>query len=81
MDEIKLSGFCDLRFTKIKDLLEESLASGFDTGVSIAIEHKGEMVVNLTGGYKDLAPKKGIEKTMFFQAFYILQKFQIIKLL
>ena len=35
MDEIKLSGFCDLRFTKIKDLLEESLASGFDTGVSI----------------------------------------------
>ena len=54
MDEIKLSGFCDLRFTKIKDLLEESLASGFDTGVSIAIEHKGEMVVNLTGGYKDL---------------------------
>ena len=54
MDEVKLSGFCDPRFSKIKDLLEESLASGFDTGASVAIEHEGEMVVNLSGGYKDL---------------------------
>ncbi len=54
MDEIKLSGFCDPRFSKIKDLLEESLVSGFDTGASVAIEHEGKMVVNLSGGYKDL---------------------------
>ncbi len=54
MDEIKLSGFCDPRFSKIKDILEGSLATGFDTGASVAIEHEGKMVVNLSGGYKDL---------------------------
>ena len=37
LDQIKLSGVCDPRFSKIKDLLEDSLASGFDTGASVAI--------------------------------------------
>jgi CubicO group peptidase (beta-lactamase class C family) len=48
-----VAGYCDPRFHAVRDQFAQALASGFDTGASIAIEHQGEMVVNLWGGYKD----------------------------
>ena len=54
MTNANVSGTCDAKFTEIKDIFEEALTSGFDTGANIAIEYRGEMVVNLFGGYKDL---------------------------
>ena len=46
-----VSGFCDPRFSEIERQFSEGLESGFETGASVAIEHHGEMVVNLWGGY------------------------------
>jgi len=48
-----VEGYCDPRFQAVRDQFAQALASGFDTGASVAVEHQGEMVVNLWGGYKD----------------------------
>lgn len=54
MSESNVAGVCHPKFSEIKEIFEEAIESGFDTGANIAIEHQGEMVVNLIGGYKDL---------------------------
>ncbi len=48
-----VKGYCDPRFQAVRDQFAQALASGFDTGAAIAVEHQGEMVVNLWGGYKN----------------------------
>ncbi len=53
MSEVIVTGVCDPAFSEIQDIFEDAVSSGFDTGANIAIEHQGEMVVNLIGGYKD----------------------------
>ena len=53
MSDPLVAGYCDPRFHAVRDQFAQALASGFDTGASIAVEHQGEMVVNLWGGYKD----------------------------
>ena len=58
MSESNVAGVCHPKFSEIKEIFEEAIESGFDTGANIAIEHQGEMVVNLIGGYKDLEKTK-----------------------
>ncbi len=53
-----VKGDCDSKFLPVKEIFSEALASGFETGAAIAIEHKGKLVVNLWGGYKDLEKTK-----------------------
>ena len=53
MSDDLVEGYCDPRFQAVRDQFAQALASGFDTGASVAVEHQGEMVVNLWGGYKD----------------------------
>ena len=53
MSDDLVEGYCDPRFQSVRDQFAQALASGFDTGASVAVEHQGEMVVNLWGGYKD----------------------------
>ena len=53
MSDFLVAGYCDPRFQAVREQFAQALASGFDTGASVAIEHQGEMVVNLWGGYKD----------------------------
>ena len=48
-----IKGQCDPRFKKIKDIFSNSLGSGFETGAALAIEYKGEVIVNLWGGHQD----------------------------
>ncbi len=55
MQNTNVSGYCDPKFSEIERIFTESLENGFDTGASIAIEHNGEMVVNLWGGHLDLS--------------------------
>jgi Beta-lactamase class C and other penicillin binding proteins len=50
-----VSGFCDPRFADVETQFSQALDSGFETGASIAVEHQGQMVVNLWGGHKDRA--------------------------
>ena len=53
MSDDLVEGYCDPRFIAVREQFAQALASGFDTGASVAVEHQGEMVVNLWGGYKD----------------------------
>jgi CubicO group peptidase (beta-lactamase class C family) len=50
-----INGHCDPRFLEIKEIFAESIESHYEVGAALAIEHKGELVVNLWGGHKDAA--------------------------
>ncbi len=58
MSDHLVAGYCDPRFHAVCDQFTQALASGFDTGASIAVEHQGEIVVNLWGGYRDKEKKE-----------------------
>jgi CubicO group peptidase (beta-lactamase class C family) len=51
--ELEISGICDERFTKIREVLEANLRAGEDVGASVAVDVAGEMVVDLWGGWVD----------------------------
>jgi CubicO group peptidase (beta-lactamase class C family) len=48
-------GFTTDAFTGVRDTLEKSLESGGDLGASVTVHHKGEVVVDIWGGYADEA--------------------------
>ena len=43
----KASGYCDPAFAKIGDVFTKAIESEFELGASLAIEHKGKMVVDM----------------------------------
>jgi len=45
-----VDGTCSEAFLPLQELLEKNLASGEDTGASVAVVHDGELVVDLWGG-------------------------------
>ena len=53
-----ISGYCDPRFEEVAKIFSSAIKSSYETGASLAIEHQGEMVVNLWGGYQDEAKTK-----------------------
>ena len=50
-----VSGFCETRFQKVRDLFTQSVESDYEVGATLAVEYRGEMVINLWGGYQDAA--------------------------
>jgi CubicO group peptidase (beta-lactamase class C family) len=52
---VDVQGFCDERFQPLRDLLQASLERGIDEGASLAVSVNGQFVVDLWGGYRDLA--------------------------
>ena len=44
MSDPIVAGHCDPRFQAVRDQFAQALASGFDTGASVAVEHQGETV-------------------------------------
>ncbi|KAF4592318.1 hypothetical protein GQ602_002617 [Ophiocordyceps camponoti-floridani] len=49
----KASGTCDARFDRVRQLLEENVASGSELGASIAVNLDGKLVVDLWAGWTD----------------------------
>ena len=49
----EIHGTCDPRFEKMREILSANIDSGEDVGASVAVVHKGEMVVDLWGGWSD----------------------------
>jgi len=47
-------GFAAEPFQAVRDLLETHLADGIDLGASVAVHHRGEVVVDIWGGYADV---------------------------
>jgi len=52
-----INGYCDPRFLNLKKIFADAIESEFEVGAALAIEHKGELVVNLWGGHKDALRK------------------------
>ncbi|MDQ1457498.1 MAG: hypothetical protein QOH28_3118 [Actinomycetota bacterium] len=51
-------GFCDDRFTPLRDLFRAGFERGSDEGASIAVMMDDRLVVDLWGGYRDLVHTK-----------------------
>ncbi|CZR47369.1 uncharacterized protein FPRO_08743 [Fusarium proliferatum ET1] len=54
----QIQGYCDTRFSKLRDMMEEFVASGQDIGVSLCVNIDGDDVVDIWGGYADASTKK-----------------------
>jgi CubicO group peptidase (beta-lactamase class C family) len=48
-------GFATEQFQGVRDLFDQHLAEGKDLGASVAVHHRGEVVVDIWGGYCDTA--------------------------
>jgi CubicO group peptidase (beta-lactamase class C family) len=55
---VEVHGFCDERFAVLGGLFRASLQKGTDEGASVAASVNGELVVDLWGGFRDLARTK-----------------------
>lgn len=53
MTEPEIQGYCDSKFSAVRDVLAQSLAAGQDTGASFAVTIGGETVVDIWGGHTD----------------------------
>ena len=51
----EVQGSCTAEFGKLREILAASIASGEDLGASVAVVHRGQMVVDLWGGWADAA--------------------------
>lgn len=51
----EIHGTCDPRFEEMREILSANIDSGDDVGASVAVVHRGEMVVDLWGGWSDPA--------------------------
>jgi CubicO group peptidase (beta-lactamase class C family) len=50
-----LHGHCDARFSRVADALGQAIADGEEVGAAIAIDVRGESVVDIWGGHADAA--------------------------
>ena len=66
-----VKGYCRPDFIEIQNIFTDSITSGHETGASIAIEHNGEMIVDLYGGYKNAAKNIPWEKDTLVNVFSV----------
>jgi len=52
---VNIAGNCDDKFARVRAAFENNFAAHGDVGASVAVSLEGEMVVDLWGGYKDIA--------------------------
>jgi len=50
---VEINGFCDARFLPLRDAFAANFADGLEIGASVALTHRGEVVVDLWAGYLD----------------------------
>jgi len=54
----QIEGQCDDKFAELKAVLSANIDSGADLGASVAVVHRGEMVVDIWGGHSDVEQTK-----------------------
>ena len=53
-----IKGYCDPKFQNVYDAFSNAIESEFETGAALAIEHQGNMIINLWGGHQDAQKTK-----------------------
>jgi CubicO group peptidase (beta-lactamase class C family) len=61
-DSIPVHGVCDSRFIRVRELFQHSFASGEEIGAAASFVLDGQCVVDLWGGYYDLARTREWER-------------------
>ena len=59
---LHIAGFCDPDFSLVKQAFTENLQRRGELGASVSVMHHGKMVVDLWGGYQDIAQTKPWEQ-------------------
>jgi len=59
---LHIAGFCDPDFALVKHTFTDNLQQRGELGASVSVMHKGKIVVDLWGGYQDIAQTKPWEK-------------------
>lgn len=65
----QVQGYCNAQFSKLRDLMQEFIASRQDIGASLCINVDGDNVVDIWGGYADVSTKKPWEKDTVVNVF------------
>lgn len=68
-----IKGYCDPKFQNVYNTFANAIASGFETGAALAIEHQGKIIINLWGGYQDK------EKTKLWEEDTLVNVFSVTK--
>lgn len=66
-----IKGYCDPKFQNVYDAFANSIKSEFETGAALAIEHQGNMIVNLWGGHQDAQKTKAWEENTLVNVFSV----------
>ena len=66
-----IKGYCDPKFQKVYDAFSNVITSGFETGAALAIEHQGEIIINLWGGHQDLNKTRAWEEDTLVNVFSV----------
>ena len=66
-----IKGYCDPKFQKVYDAFSNAITSDFETGAALAIEHQGEIITNLWGGYQDFNKTKEWEEDTLVNVFSV----------
>ena len=46
----EVQGYCDEKFTRVRQVFQKSFDDGYDLGASFALSIEGELIVDLWGG-------------------------------
>jgi CubicO group peptidase (beta-lactamase class C family) len=65
MTAIAIHGSCDPRFTRVRELFQNSLDAGSEIGAAVAFVLDGECVVDLWGGHYDLERTREWQRDIF----------------
>jgi len=68
-DEFRIDGHVDPRFQQVADAFRENFIAGCETGASLAVIHAGKTVVDLWGGFSDVAHTRTWERNTLVNIF------------
>ena len=54
-NKIKIDGYCEERFTSVKEAFQSNFDENLEVGASFAVTINGKHVIDLWGGYADAA--------------------------
>ena len=66
-----IKGYCDPKFQNVYDAFANAIESEFETGAALAIEHQGNMIINLWGGHQDAQKTKAWEENTLVNVFSV----------
>lgn len=78
---IEINGFCEPRFRPLQDAFVANFEEGLEAGASLAMTHRGRMVVDLWAGTRDANGKEPWERDTISHLFSITKILVVISIL